>query len=404
MGKLGTLTADDAWAIETIVKNPEVAKRMYNEDAVLKHLKSDLRIIIDEKELSKISGTPGTYKFIEGKARLINATHNFNTKLEVSCKIASTQLSKLKPLIKNSEVNVLDHLDILIPKIQKGVGLFTFQNGIQNKLSDFEEMGNSIINKLPEKPLCIGFYNTTDGKLPISFDDLQRMFNEWHLNANSVMIFRQTLTTFARVISDFLKKNQLSANTITPNFLWTHIAHSEGGLIVHEVLTAKNYNLFQQDRGIDAFLKNHMIILTYGAVAPVPNVVYFARNTYSRDDITMFFAKNYLDKRPRPRSNDDDELKKLAKQMHEHHFFPKSQSAESIYTQLKSGTDKFYIQEYPHHSKKDNYSLTIVESEVPKPKQPKVEGDHAFAGDTYQKALEENIALLRKNYGIYVGR
>ncbi len=41
LGKPGTLTLDEAWIIAEHVKNPDVVKRIYHEDAVHKHLKSD---------------------------------------------------------------------------------------------------------------------------------------------------------------------------------------------------------------------------------------------------------------------------------------------------------------------------------------------------------------------------
>lgn len=412
MGKPGTLTLDEAWVIAEHVKNPEVAKRIYHEDAVLKHLKSDLGIFIEAKDIPKNPNTNfGPYRFIKGKARLLNIAHNFNNKIEIDCRVACTKLGKLSKFIKNGEVNILDHLDQLLPIGQKGIGLFTFQNGIQNKMTDFEQMGEFIISNLQsEKPLCIGFYNNSDGKLPINLDDLKRMSNEWHLNAHSVLIFRQMIATFAKSISAFLAVSQKSlqkagAISLRSQLLWTHIAHSEAGLIANEVLTTEKYCLFKQNREMGNFLKNHLITLTYGPVCPIPDVVHFAVNTYSKDDITMFFAKKYLDKRPKPLTNDDAQLMKLAKDMHAQPYFPKAkQSVESLYAQLKSGSDRFFISKYPHTSKKDNYSLTVVQSEVPRSQQPKIEGDHAFAGATYQKALKLNIALLRGKYGIYVNR
>ena len=92
---------------------------------------------------------------------------------------------------------------------------------------------------------------------------------------------RQMLLTFAEVLP-----------LINPNLYFTHIAHSEGGLIAKAALTNKEYGLEPQKA---RFIKEHLITATYGAVAPIPDeVVLRALNTYSKDDVTMLFAKKHL--------------------------------------------------------------------------------------------------------------
>ena len=132
-------------------------------------------------------------------------------------------------------------------------------------------MGKKIIEKLPECPLCIGFYNATNGVSYGIVNDFTRLSHEWHLNSSSVMIIRQMLNTLAEILS-----------SLKSNVLWTHIAHSEAGLIANEVLTTRNYSLFEQNYRITSFIKNNFITLTYGAVAPIPDIVHLAINNYSR--------------------------------------------------------------------------------------------------------------------------
>ncbi|MBA2369936.1 MAG: hypothetical protein H0V82_13110 [Candidatus Protochlamydia sp.] len=389
MGKLGTLDFKDNEIIANYVEDPTHVRRLYGQDAVLKHLKSDLRIIVETKDIQEQQR--GKYNFIEGKAVLINDLHGFNGKIEVACKIACGKLYLLKSLIQGETINILDHLELLLPTFEC-IGLFTFQNGIQNSPTDFHSMGQKILEKLPESPLCIGFYNATYGVGYGIINDLARLPDEWHLNPFSVMIMRQMLIAFVKILSSIKSRK----------IWWTHIAHSEAGLIANEVLTTKNYCLFQQNSGLDDFLKNHVITLTYGGVAPIPDVVHLAINNYSEDDITMFYAKHYLDKTFRPATNEDKALREMAKKMYSFRHFPKSQKSEDeIYNDLKAGTESFFFTEYPHRSTKNGCTVTIIKSDVPKREQPLIEKDHAFDGKTYQNALMKNIDDLREAYKIH---
>lgn len=408
MSKIGALNEKDAWVIAQNFENSQVVKRVYGEDAVLKHLKSDLSVVLKTRNIPKAFFYD--YKLIDGVARLSNRGQGFNSKLEIPCKVACTNLHRLQGVMKGDEVNILDHLGLLLPMHQRGVGIVTYQNGIQNSPSAFERMGTSIIQKLePERPLCIGFYNQTNG-IPFNIlDDLSRFSNEWHLNAGSIMTIRQMVLTFYKLFNAHLTKQQLAVHKtgllgLKPNLLWAHIAHSEAGLIAHEVLGGKQYSIYDQVPQVTSFLRNHLITLSYGAVAPIPDRGLLAMNTYSIDDVTMFFANKYLDKFPRPPTNSDEELRKVAQQMHDHPLFPKSKSAEEIFKELKAGTDRFFFSSYPYTSTKNGHTVTIVQSKVPKTKQPTVEKDHAFQGDTYQGELLENIARLRKQFRIYNSR
>lgn len=390
MGKPGTLDFNDTQIILDHVKDSNVIRRLCGQDAVIKHLKSELSIIVNAKDIHKQHR--GNYNFIDGKAVLVNSPNSFNEKIEVTCRIACGGMYKLKERITGETVNILDHLELLLPKFQS-IGLFTFQNGIQNSPDHFKNMGNKIIEKLPESPLCIGFYNESNGIICGIVNDLTRFSNEWHLHASSVMIIRQMLVSLSKILSS-IKSHKV---------LCTHIAHSEAGLIAHEVLTTKNYCLFKQYVGMDNFLKDHVITLTYGAVAPIPNIVHLAINNYSKDDIVMYYAKQYLDKIPKPPHLEDEALMDMAQDIHVKSYSLKNESLESVYAQLKSNSVdlKRYISEYPHKSEKNGYTLTVIESRVPKEKQPFIEKDHAFDGDTYQTALRENINALREQFGIY---
>lgn len=104
----------------------------------------------------------------------------------------------------------------------------------------------------------------------------------------------------------------------------------------------------------------------------------------------MFFARKYLDKLPKPPSVTDDELARLSKEMSTHPLM-KGRSAEVMFQQLKAGAESVYCPKLPHISEKNGFTLKVVESLVPRSKQPLIEKDHAFLGDTYQKWLENDI-------------
>lgn len=384
MGKLGTLDYKDEQIINRYVTDSTSVQRLYAQDAIIKLRESKLGIFVQARDLH-FQGH-GSYDFIKGKARLINSKFGFNGKVEIDCIVACGNLYKLGNL--KGEINIVDHFNLLLPKNRECIGLFTFQNGIQNTLGDFEEMGESIIKNLSqEKPLCIGLYNDTCGIKIGIYNDVVRLMDEWNLNSSSVLMIRQMCVTFAELLP-----------SINRNMLWAHITHSEAGLIANEVLTTKQNSLSHRQYEM---LKKHLITASYGAVAPIPDIVRHAVNTYSIDDVTMFFAKKYLNKFPRPASTDDAALKQLAKDMYNYPMFPKNQSIDSIYAQLKAGANQFYISQYPYTSTKDGCTVTIVESLVPKAKQPLIEKDHAFQGDTYQTALEDNIRRFRGDYKIY---
>jgi hypothetical protein len=388
MHRTGILSEKEQQIILKNVENLREVKRLYGQDVVKKHLKSELKILIEAEEIQKLEW--GSHQFIEGKAVLINEAIGAESTVVVPCQISCGSLYKLKNCVRGKVIDLFEHLDRLLPKFTKCIGLVTFQNGIQNNLEDFKKMGKSILAKLPENPLCIGLYNGTNGVGYGIIDDLDRLNDEWHLNTASVIILRQMVATLARLLP-----------FINPEILWLHIAHSEGGLIANEVLTTQCYNLTEQYFGIAGFLKRQLIMASYGSVAPIPNLIHFAINTYSRDDVALCYAKKYLEKHPRPRANDDDSLQEIAQKMYNNPFFAKSQSIDSLYAQLKAGTDQLYIDKYPYESSRRGYTVTIVESRVPKSEQPLIQRDHAFQGATYQNELLENIKTLRERFTIY---
>lgn len=400
MTRQGLLSDKEANLIDEHVEDPVIVKALYGQDAVFKHLDSTLQILVDAEELYRLKRE--SYQFVKAKAVVTNNAYGFNGKIEIECHVACSKLYKLQEVIQGGRnINVLDYLSHLIPNFKfsgmPNIGLISFQNGIQNNEDDFKEMGNTILDNLKKEnlfPLCIGLYNKTNGLITGFFDDLGRLLKEWELNAHSVIIFRQLVITLAKILPR--------------QVLWTHIAHSEGGLIAREVLTNSAYCLSKQNSSmrdisgnyisaycdIKGFCQRQLITVLYGAVGPVPNVVLHAINNYSKYDVAMRFASKYLDKFPKPRICEDEKLKDIAKDMVNYPFFPKSKSAECVFQELKAS----FIDKYPHSSTKNGFTVTILENIGEK--FPLGVGDHAFQGETYQHALIEDIGWLEGEYGV----
>lgn len=182
---------------------------------------------------------------------------------------------KFSPQEKETgKVNLLDHLDQLIPKEGNSVGLITMQNGICTSKKDLKKNIASIANMVPEGALTIGIYNPTKG----IYRDIRRTFKEQDGKDTPIVVRTRQIMV---AISELIHK-------INPNLLWLHIPHSEGGVICHNSIQGMTDD--QRAR-----LKNQLLIFALGPAKPIPNeygkdVV----NIYSKQDfITGWFASKY---------------------------------------------------------------------------------------------------------------
>lgn len=257
----------------------------------------------------------------------------YKGKCKVSCdhwhklRLTSGEQTNFANNENTASINLLDHLGELIPANSNGkVGLVTYQNGINNNYEDhFSEMGKSIKSHLKEGVLCIGLYNQSNIVVPL---DLLRMQCEF-LGIRTEVV-RSMRKMFASLAYRLAK--------IRPHPHWMHIAHSEGGRIVHDTLNGIPYNE-------QVFCQNQLIVLTYGSIQPViKKSAKITVNTYSSADIAY---KEYG-------------------------------------TQCEGSS---------------SYEIKVVRS-LEKPFLP-VPGDHGFLSATYQKALFDDIKVIRDFPGIY---
>lgn len=259
---------------------------------------------------------------------------------------------RLKPdECKTNQINLLEHLSELVPSQGRKIGLFTFQNGINNSFEDFTKMGQSILRNLPEKPpLCIGLYNPTKGLVGDLFGVLDKLIGRL---SDSICITHAMFTAIAEKL-----------DKINDALMWAHIAHSEGGLIAESALT------ILKSTKLRAYFTSHLLIGTYGSVLPIPNA--FAKkaiNTYSmRDGATLPRVQDFL-------SN-------LGEKAKDYEISIVDSSEKSEYSHLFFGLSGLGF--------KAAYDYGV--------------GDHGFLGNTYQRALRLNIEEFKRSYVIYDGK
>lgn len=266
-------------------------------------------------------------------------------------------------------VNLLDHLAELLPSKQDGnaqketIGLFTFQNGINNSWDDFKVMGSSILKNLPENPLCIGFYNPKKGIV----NDLLGV------NDKLVGLLSDIVCSTLEIFTQLATKLEATNNKLA----WVHIAHSEGALIAEMVLTLlHNEKKYQPLRN---YFRTHLIALCYRGVLPIPKELCRENNTYSTQDLATWsrvqkFLKEQIQKSHQYTINSIDPRKNRSN----------LSEAKSPSLGGKVALPSVLIKEF---ASAVWYYLNG--------------GDHGFQGGTYQQALNKDIDKLRQNTQIY---
>jgi len=391
MGNLAILNEKEIDFVIQEIEDVNVQAAALSAHTVALHLDTKIKILLPTKEIRE-SIEKKSFGLIKGKACLHKGS-GFGSHLETDCFVAYGHWDKFGE-IQGETIDIIEHLDKFLPKNRRCISLVTFQNGIQNSIKDFEKMAEAIISQFKnEKLLCIGLYNKSMGIIY----DLKRLLNERAFNAESLLFMRQMLATFA----DLLPR-------INPNLLWTHVAHSEGGLILNYCLTTPKQCLSPRQRD---FIRRHLITLVYGGVSPVLDaVVYEKIATYSSKDIALRCVREFLDKTPKPddfnaiQERKRREFTEIAKEVHKKIPSDKKKSVETLAEELMRGRDSYlkYIDEYPHFSTKNGHTVKIAESLVEN--SPLIEGDHAFLGKTYQVELTKNINTIREQWGIYNGQ
>ncbi len=201
---------------------------------------------------------------------------------EVACTAACGKASI--PLTQYD--NLLDHLSRLIPTVERQIGLITYQNGIMNTVANFQKMGELALQHFPQNhPLCIGLYN------PILFESnkLQGLLNhKSRLDDHFKSYFEEGQTRVVARMYVFFKQLMKKIQAINPKLIWIHIVHSEAGAISHLALSE-----IAKRGGIELFKKN-LITVALGPIMPIAKEwTLDSYNIYSEGD---YLVKGYRKK------------------------------------------------------------------------------------------------------------
>ncbi|MCE5318471.1 MAG: hypothetical protein LLG04_14060 [Parachlamydia sp.] len=310
------------------------------------------------------------FKLKAGKSEFVKCEAYIGHQI-YKCLVTCGHLDRLTPTSTETttgQVHLLDHLPELLPAKGRSIGLFTFQNGINNSFEDFTLMGKSVFKHLAEKPLCIGLYNPHKGLLK----DLEGVQNKLDgIISDSVC-----------AMQGMIKEIATKLRSINPQLFWAHICHSEGGLIAQTVLA-----LLQNDYYLADYLRARLFALTYGAVLPIPRLHAMSINNYSTGDIATW---------PRVRQMLKD-LGEKAKNYDIRPLEPIVAAVEPYPENIPNNFAKLSFLQRLHLidqlSREKQYGLYEV---VTAAAYACAGGDHGFQGDTYQEALLNDIKDIKR--------
>lgn len=339
-----------------------------------------ITIRVETKEIEKIGRRPEAIPCrIEFKTE--------NTSLESILGYVACGHWRRFGTLKGTSIDLVEHLPLLLPERgglkSNQIGLCTVQNGIQNTPKDFLKMVNSIVSELPELPLVLGLYNATAFSFcSVAGIDLELLRFENEPMKNHRSVFSLAILMKIMVAEIFPKH---------PNMKWAHFAHSEGGLIAHTVMDIFKPDI--SDPNQRKYIKDNLIIATYGAVRPVYNdLILLAMNTYSDQDIALsHFGKDYFDmdidliqKRPYTCSKEVQGKKYTVKLV--------KSKLDEIITPIRIPKHNSSSWRPGFRTKGDDFEELRVQYPIK---------DHGFLEISYQTALKGDIKELRNKHSFY---
>lgn len=145
------------------------------------------------------------------------------------------QLQFFADEIKTGKIDLLAHFSELLPHSGSCIGLLGAQNGILTSLPEFREMGQSIVDKIPEGTLFLGMYNPSYSAIK----DGKRVKQE----------MKGVETPIVRFTSQMMGAIAETIHKINPALGWLEARHSEGGVIGRraiERLTQDQKNILKE--------------------------------------------------------------------------------------------------------------------------------------------------------------
>jgi RHS repeat-associated protein len=167
--------------------------------------------------------------------------------------------------IATDKINIVEHLNELVPSKGRTIGLITVLNGVDTDLLECRGMNRFIGNLVPEGTLILSRHNPSEGSLKA---DIKRTHRERAGEETPTVSFQRQ---FMADISERLYK-------INPKLIWLMVPHSEGGVITRRAIEGMTS---QQQ----AILRQQMRIFAVAPAEPIPNSYAFSvRNIYSEED------------------------------------------------------------------------------------------------------------------------
>ena len=173
------------------------------------------------------------------------------------------------------QVDILAHLQELVPRTGKTIGLFTYLNGIYTDSNGFQNNCKFLYSNLNSSVLSINLHNPHEGKA----NDISRFDKEW----------QGILTAIVELNSVFVGETLERLHAINKELVWGYVPHSEGGVI--EFNTLDGLSEERQD-----LAREHLAVFAVAPGKPIPKFYALeASNVWSNKDyITKRFGKAFF--------------------------------------------------------------------------------------------------------------
>jgi len=189
--------------------------------------------------------------------------------------------SNMKNEIPFDGSNSCGQVPELLPHQGEIIGIVTSNNSLETNQKMFQEMANSIIENIQEKPLFIGFYLSPD---EISLKEDLNVF----------------MTYNYRPMQSILESLLTKVYEINSKLLWLHIIENESGSMLYRSIHAMT-------KEVKAIFKTNFLHLSLGPAGPIPKSYAFAYiNTYPKKacSTSWCFSQNDYKKTMQDRIDD----------------------------------------------------------------------------------------------------
>lgn len=207
-----------------------------------------------------------------------------STQSSCTATVALFAPSKIPPKSVAKRVRIFHQYRDQIVGAGERIGLTVYMNGILVNELSFKEYGRTIYKKIGERTAVVGLHNPTYG---VTLDVAG-------LVAKCLKIFSgpiYTMQEFLKALTHHFYADGPRMKCLNARSLCLIVVHSEGGLILHRAL-------HDLAREVHYVLRKHLVIITLGAVHPVPHrygkdvINYYSERDYAANPFAMRFFKD----------------------------------------------------------------------------------------------------------------